>query len=232
MGKLARLFDDFFTLFYPRLCLACHKNLSPKQHLICIHCQYLLPRTNFHLEKENRFTEKFWGRIKLEAGAALYYFSKGGRTQELIHQLKYNGKSKLAYKLGQLYGIDLAQSPLFSTVDLIIPVPLHPKKKRIRGFNQSELIVRGLADTMKKAWAKDILIRVEMTATQTQKTRMDRFENVRQAFQLKNTEKIKGKHVLLVDDVLTTGATLEACALVLLEASNVRISMVTIAYAN
>ncbi len=232
MKALFQLCEHFFSLFFPRLCLACQQQAPPSEHFICIRCQFFLPKTNFHLEPENSFTEKFWGRVKLQAGAALYHFTKGGRTQALIHQLKYKGKTKLGYKLGELYGRHLLQSPVFSTVDLIVPVPLHPKKKRLRGFNQSELIVHGLSDTMQKPWTSDILIRKEMTATQTQKNRMDRFENVRQAFHLVDQAAIRGKHILLVDDVLTTGATLEACALVLQEANDVKISMVTIAMAS
>lgn len=218
-------------ILYPKLCFACNQNTPPNKAFICISCQYKLPETDFHKEKENPFTERFWGRIPLFSGAALYHFVKGGRAQHLIHHLKYRGKKEIGIRIGELYGNHLKAAPLFNNADVIIPVPLHARKKHQRGFNQSEVFARGLAKSMGIPWV-DALSREIHTTTQTQKTRMERFDNVIEAFSIKSNQDLSGKHILLVDDVITTGATLEACALKLLSLADTRISMATIAIAN
>lgn len=232
MKSQFRIFEDFLALLYPRLCLACEKNIPPRWDVICITCQHYLPKTKFHLERENPFTEHFWGRIPIHAGAALYHFKKGGRTQKLIHKLKYDGKRQIGIKLGHLYGRSLSNSPYFNQVDLIVPVPLHPRKEKIRGYNQSAMFAMGLAETMDIPWSNKVLRRVEMTTTQTKKRRMERFENVRKAFQNVRPKNIEGKHILLVDDVMTTGATLEACAEKILASKDTKISFATIGFAH
>jgi ComF family protein len=218
-------------LLYPRLCFACNQNTPPDKTFICISCQYKLPETDFHKEKENPFTERFWGRIPLFSGAALYHFVKGGRAQHLIHHFKYRGKKEIGIRIGELYGNYLKDSPLFNCAEVIVPVPLHPKKKHQRGFNQSEMFARGLAKSMAIPYV-NALSRVIQTDTQTQKSRMDRFDNVVEAFRINNHQDIRGKHILLVDDVITTGATLEACSSKLLSIAGTTISMATIAIAN
>ncbi len=229
LGK--RIFDDFLSLFYPRLCLACGQNIPANQGDICITCQYHLPKTNFHLEKENPLTEHFWGRVNIHSGAALYFFTRGSRTQKLIHNLKYKGKQQIGVKLGEVYGTSLKSSPYFHQVNLIVPVPLHPRKEKIRGYNQSDAFAIGLSKSMSIPWSKNALQRIEMTDTQTKKSRMERFENVQSVFQVKDESALKGKHILLVDDVLTTGATLEACANQILKVPDTKISLATIAFA-
>lgn len=229
MRSRFRVFNDFIELFYPRLCLACERQSPPRNHIICIPCQHFLPKTKFHLERENPFTEHFWGRIPIDAGAALYHFTKSSKTQHLVHQLKYKGKWQVGVKLGQMYGSALKNSPYFNMVEIIIPVPLHPRKEKIRGYNQSAQFAKGLSETMRIPWSNDALIRNAMTETQTNKSRMERFENVAAAFVVKNENQIKGKHLLLVDDVMTTGATLEACAVQLLKVEGVKVSLATIA---
>lgn len=232
MKWLENLLRDFVSLFYPQLCLSCGKNTTPDQDAICISCQFHLPKTGFHLEKENLFTDRFWGRINIESGTSFYHFTKGGHVQNLIHNLKYKGKSEVGIKLGNLYGKVLKGTPLYSTVDVIIPVPLHPKKELKRGYNQSDMFAKGLADAMGLKWFKNILIRTKMTETQTQKSRLERLENVQDVFKISNPDALKNKHVLIVDDVLTTGATLEACALKVLEIPDTKVSLATIAFAN
>ncbi len=232
MSTRFKIFEDFLALFYPNLCLACDQRIPPSNDVICIPCQYHLPKTKFHLERENPFTEHFWGRIPIDAGASFYHFTKGGRTQHLIHKLKYQGKIQVGIKLGQRYGRTLKESPFFQNVELIVPVPLHSRREKERGYNQSALFAQGLSYSLEIPWSKDALIRPRGTTTQTKKTRLERFANVSTAFQVKDEKAIRGKHILLVDDVMTTGATLEACAIKLLEVEGVKISLATIAFAN
>ena len=232
MNVWKQLSEGFLALLYPNLCLACGHSISPEQDAICISCQYYLPQTNYHLEKENPFTDRFWGRFPLQTGTALYHFSKGGRVQQLIHNLKYQSKPEVGFRLGQILGNALRTRDHYRTIDLIIPVPLHPKKERQRGYNQSDTFARGLAETLEVPWNKKILIRTKSTTTQTKKSRLERLQNVQQVFDLRRSDLLRNQHVLLVDDVLTTGATLEACALKLLKVDGVRISLATIGIAH
>ena len=231
MEFLKDLKEGFISLFYPRLCLACGKNSPPTKQIICVNCQYYLPKTNFHIEKENNFTDRFWGRFPLYTGAAMYHFIKKGRVQHLIHNLKYNNKPEVGYFIGLKYGEILKEASLYKDVDVIIPVPLHPKRERQRGYNQSEAFARGLAESMEIRYYSKVLVRTIATTSQTKKSRIERLKNVETAFQLIRPEILQGKNVLIVDDVLTTGATLEACALKILEISKVRISLATIGIA-
>lgn len=232
MRKLNEYLEGFIGLFYPNLCLVCHQNLSIKDEtLFCFSCEVKLPQTNYHLEKENPFIERFWGRLPIQAAAALYFYSKGNRTQKLIYQLKYNGKKEIGLQVGQHYGRQLKESSLFKAIDLIVPVPLHRRKQLKRGYNQSDYFAQGLSHSMGIPLLKDGLKRTVFTKTQTKKEQMARFENVLKAFEVKQADKLKGKHILLVDDVLTTGATLEACATKILEVEGTRVSLVTIAMA-
>ena len=225
-------FNHFLELFYPRLCLACTDAVPPKSELFCLQCQFKLPKTNLHLTKENALTERFWGRLPLVSGAALYYFIKGGRTQQLIHNLKYTGKRQIGLEVGKWYAEELKEVAWFQSVDLIVPVPLHPKKERLRGYNQSDYFAQGLSEGLKRPTLKTGLKRLSFTSTQTKKSKLDRFENVLRAFAVSNPEHLKGKHILLVDDVITTGATLEACGLRILEVPDTKLSILSIALAD
>ena len=224
--------DGLISLFFPNLCLACGSREIYTGAVLCIKCQHKLPQTQFHFQKDNAFTQRFWGRLPLFSGAALFRFTKGGHVQHLIHQLKYKGKKEVGIKVGEFYGRLLMKSPLFSAIDLIIPVPLHSKKKHIRGYNQSSMIAKGLSKSMEKPWLDKGLLRIEFSDTQTRKSRMDRLDNVSRAFVVGDSKRLKGKHILLVDDVITTGATLESCGLKILEVPNTRLSMLTLAIAN
>ncbi len=232
LHELLHPMQDLLSLMYPNLCAACSEQVPPRQEVICLRCQYKLPRTNFHQEKDNPFTERFWGRVPLESGAALYHFVKGGRVQDLIHRLKYEGRRDIGTQLGKLYGTQLRESPWFKGVELIVPVPLHPAKEHRRGYNQSALIAAGLSETMGVPWLRQGLIRAAFTETQTRKSRTERIANVARVFQIGNAAKLRGKHILLVDDVMTTGATLEACAEAILELPGTRLSMATLAIAD
>ncbi len=232
MTAVRTVFQDLIGLLYPNLCLACSEEPPVQHEVICVKCQLNLPKTNFHLEKDNPFTERFWGRISLESGAALYHFVKGGRVQELLHRLKYEGKREIGIKLGEWYGQQLLESIHFKNVDLIVPVPLHPRKERLRGYNQAAMFAQGIASTMGKIWLKDGLLRQIFTETQTQKSRDERLKNVAEVFAIGNVKKLENKHILLVDDVMTTGATMEACGLKLLAVPGTKLSMATLAIAD
>ncbi|MDT3404484.1 ComF family protein [Mucilaginibacter terrae] len=222
---------DFINLLFPRLCHACKANLLGTEDLICTDCLYNLPFTNFHLQPDNIVARQFWGKIKLEHAYALLYFEKGGKVQHLMHQFKYRGMQKIGDKLGNIAGSQLLQNTLLPTIDYIIPVPLHVSRMRERGYNQSTNFARGLAGKLQAAVLEDNLTRAVKTSTQTRKSRFARFENMQQVFVLQSPEVLEGKHVLLVDDIVTTGSTLEACAQELLKVPGLRLSIAAIAYA-
>ena len=232
MLKKWRWIHDFVGLFYPNLCVACGQNLPPFDDLLCLKCQFELPETKYHQQPENAFVERFWGRVPIESGAALYYYNKGSRVQHLIHLLKYQNKPEIGYKLGLLYGKQLRQAENYTTIEAVVPVPLHPKKAHARGYNQAEQFSRGLAESMEIIHLPKALRRKSFTVTQTKKSRIERLENVLSAFEVVQHKKIANKHILLVDDVMTTGATLEACTLKLQEVEEVKISLATIAIAS
>jgi ComF family protein len=230
VGLVKSLLEDFLSLFYPRLCLACQQEAIQLGQITCITCEYTLQNIelDLHLEKQNKVTEKFWGRVQIKYGAALYPFTKDGRTQKLIHQLKYKGKKEIGVLLGKRMGRKLKEVAHFRDVDFIIPVPLHPKKLRIRGYNQAALIAEGLSQSMQIPHLSNGLVRSIHSKSQTKKTREERFKNVESVFQIGEPSLLEGKHILLVDDVLTTGATLESCALQLLALPNTTISIAVI----
>jgi len=230
MKTILKYITDFFGLFFPELCVVCNKNLFVQEKLICTKCLYELPKTNFHNELENPVAQLFWGRAKIEFATAYFYFNKGSQYQEMMHHFKYHGKKEIGFVLGKSFGLQLKESP-FNDIDIIIPVPLHPKKQKKRGYNQSDWIAMGLAHSLNKVADIENLIRSVATATQTRKSRFERWQNVENIFVIKDPSKIEGKHILLVDDVVTTGSTLEACANVILEIKNTKVSIAALAVA-
>ena len=181
------------------------------------------------MQAENPVIKLFWGRTNIHSASSLYLFNKGSKVQHLIHQLKYKGKMEIGVSLGKYYGKELKAAPLFSTANIVIPVPLHKKKLKKRGYNQSETFAQGLAEAMNAETSGEILIRTHASTTQTKKSRFERWKNVEEIFKVTSPEKIEGKHVLLVDDVVTTGSTLEACANKILEVPGTKVSVATIA---
>jgi ComF family protein len=223
--------SDFVSLLFPELCAACRESLMANEYLICTDCRYNLPFTNFHLQADNIVAQQFWGKIQLEGAYSLYYFSKGGKIQNLMHQFKYRGIKQIGNLLGNIAGGQLIKNKVFNTVDMIIPVPLHKKRMIQRGFNQSLCFAEGLSEKLNAVVENNNLVRVTATETQTHKSRFARFENMQEVFTVKNPEKLINKHVLLVDDVITTGSTLEACGAQLLKIEGLKLSIATIAYA-
>jgi ComF family protein len=231
LNFLQHCFDDLLWLIYPELCVSCSKPLPTGVKCLCTNCRFHLPKTNFHLEKENPVIKQFWGKVKIEAAASYFLFTKGEKVQHLIHLLKYGKRRDIGVFIGEIYGYDLKKSKSFADIQVIIPVPLHPQKLRKRGYNQSECFAEGLSQSMKVAYDSTTLLRTTETQTQTRKHRFERFENVDRVFSVSNPSQISGKHILLVDDVVTTGSTLVACAEALLEQPGTRVSIATIAYA-
>lgn len=231
MRSLFRLIEDFISLLYPSLCVVCGRNLYRNESLICTHCLYHIPKTNFHFLKDNPVSRLFWGRVSVEHAASYYFFEKGSRFRILIHKMKYRGQKELGYELGKIYGAELRSSNFYHGLDLIVPVPLHPRKERKRGYNQSEWIARGIAESMEKPFDTHSVYRAVDTASQTKKNRYERWKNVENIFQVRDPVKLQNQHILVVDDVITTGSTLEACARAILQVEGTKVSCVTLAMA-
>jgi ComF family protein len=229
--SILSLINDFISLVFPHICAACGDSLLKQEETICLSCEFHLPRTNFHLIPENPVSRLFWGKVTLESAAAYLYFNKGNKVQVLIHKLKYQGRKDIGVCLGRQYGQYLKVSSFFQTVQLIIPVPLHKKKLKQRGYNQSEQFAIGLGESMILPVLADVLYRRKETETQTKKSRFQRWQNVDDVFDVNDPELLELKHVLLVDDVITTGATLESCIHTLSSIRGIRISVATIAVA-
>ncbi len=220
---------NFISLVYPETCCACSRCLMTREKHLCTICRTLLPQTRFHKHKDNQLSRIFWGRQNIETGTALYFFQKKGKVQRVIHQFKYKGNIELGYFLGTILGHNMAHSNLYHSVNCVIPVPLHMDKERKRGFNQSAVIAQGIAKSMKIEFRKDLLIRSTHTETQTRKDRLQRWQNVCNVFDTPNPELLEHKSILLVDDVITTGATMEACIEKLLQIKGVRVWVATLA---
>lgn len=224
--------NDFLGLFFPEICITCGDRLVSQEQFVCFHCWHDLPVTNYHLTAENKVAQIFWGRAAIENATSYFIYRKGSNYQKLIHGIKYKGFKELGFETGRKFGFVLNEAENFRKVDVIVPVPLHPKKQKMRGYNQSEWIARGMADTMNKTLSTGNLVRKMFTATQTRKNRFERWQNVEGIFEVENPEAFEGKHILLVDDVVTTGSTLEACAFQLLKITNIKVSIATLAFAD
>lgn len=231
MNVLWQWTTPLVRLFYPHLCEACGEELVGNEHLLCISCWSKLPETKFHLQANNPVEQRFWGRFPLEYAGAMYYFHKDTRLQEALHALKYRGVTDLGVEMGRRFGREIEACSWVKDIDLLLPVPLSERKRRQRGFNQSDFIAKGLGDILHLPVDTQSLRRVKHTESQTHKSRIERLENMERAFSLKDPEALSGRHVCLVDDVITTGATLEACALALQQQGRVRISILALAYA-
>jgi ComF family protein len=205
--------------------------LAKGEETVCSACKLELPRTNYHIDTENALYKRLHGRIPLQFAVAFLLFRKRGKVQRLLHRLKYNNHPEIGSTLGEVYGEELRQHYYDQKIELIIPVPLHPTRKKKRGYNQSEEFGKGLAKSLARPCLPDILTRITATDTQTRKSKLQRWQNVKEVFHVAKPEEVRHKNILLIDDVITTGATIEACALMLLNAGCSSISIASIAYA-
>jgi ComF family protein len=231
MKWLNDLLDDFSGLLYPRLCYGCGNHLMRNEEIICTECLVEMPRTNYHLERENPVSQLFWGRCLVEKAAAFSFYTRGSRIRTLIHNLKYKGIREIGTVLGSMYGHILEDSGFTEGIDMVVPVPLHPSRERSRGFNQSLVIAGSLASAAGLLLEDNVLARVSKTQTQTRRSRYERWSNVEGIFKVTDPGKITDKHILLVDDVITTGSTLEACVNELVPADGVKVSVIALACA-
>ncbi|NLA24778.1 MAG: ComF family protein [Bacteroidales bacterium] len=225
------LFGDLIFLIYPNSCQVCNNSLMKGEESICLKCISDMPFTTYHNNLDNPVNQLFWGKLQVEMATALFFFAKGSKYRNLLHSLKYRHKPEIGVFLGRELGFRIRNSEYFKNIDYLIPVPLHKSRLKERGYNQSTMICRGISDVTEIELYEDAIVRTVATQTQTKKNREERWENVAGKFALPNVESLKNKHVLLVDDVITTGATLEAVAHTLLEVEGLKISIAVLAKA-
>lgn len=224
--------SDFFELFFPNICLACSEKLLKGEGVICFKCNGELPETQYWNDPDNIMAQRFWGRVQLQGAAAMFHFQKGEHVQHLLHQLKYRKRQDVGEYLGKRFGeILLEQNSIIKNIDLIVPVPLHWKKLKQRGYNQCDPFAKGLSETLNVPWLSTVVERVHENISQTKMNRFERWENVAQIFAVHEPAQLKDKHILLVDDVMTTGATAEACLHTILSVENTKASFAAIAVA-
>ncbi len=228
---IKRYLHDLASLFFPRACLGCDTPLAYGESLICTDCWYHLPYTDAHRDPDNVGARQLWGRARVEAVASYVYFVDSSRVKRILHHLKYRRCPQVGRLIGARYGESLRQAAPFNEADFIVPVPLHPSKLRDRGYNQSAFFAKGLSASMGMAVLEHALARGKATESQTRKSRYQRYENMVDTFSVSDHDAIADKHILLVDDVLTTGATIAACVHALLAGGAARVSVATIAKA-
>jgi ComF family protein len=225
------MISSIANLFFPKVCYACLNLLHDNAETICIDCRHDLPVTNFHFDDNDAVLKVLYGRAKIENGTALFRFEKKGIVQKLIHGLKYRGYENIGFFLGNWLGGELKTIDNYKDIDVVIPVPLHKNKLKKRGFNQVAKFGVQIAEALNADYKDDVLIKITNTKSQTTKGRFTRWTNNDELFALKNMDIIDNKHILLVDDIITSGATIEACILVLNQAKNIKISIATMAIA-
>ena len=231
-STLKTWFLSFLHLFFSRQCAVCGTPLQEGEEAICLKCNMDLPRTDYHLRTDNPVERMFWGKLPLERATSYFFYHKGSDFRRILYQLKYSGRKDLGEIMGCFMAAELTVSGFFHNVDVIVPIPLHPRKQRMRGYNQSECIAKGVAAVTGIPLDTVSVMRRKHTETQTSKSAYERWENVDGIFHLRHLERFVGKHILLVDDVLTTGATPTACADVFRDVKGVRISVLTLAVAH
>jgi ComF family protein len=222
--------DSLTHLFFPHICAGCGTDILSKEQLLCVRCNRRLPLTNYHKHADNPVEKSFWGRIPVTHAMSYLYFNKNSIVQQLMHQFKYKGNQEIGTYFGRKMGTALQECERLEPPDFLVPLPLHYLRQRQRGYNQAEVICRGMSESLGIPVLDHAVLRESRTSTQTQKSRASRWENMEGRFTLKDPGIIENKHVILVDDVITTGATLEACGQELLKASGLMLSIATLAY--
>lgn len=225
-----RSLQDLSHLFYPHVCVNCGEETSNSKQLLCLHCLSELPFTNFELHHANPVEKIFWGRIPVRAAMCLFYFNKHSSVQRLLHLLKYKGNKEAGIILGKMIGAKLLLSNRFCAIDAIIPLPLSPAKQKQRGYNQSEMIALGISEIMSLPLLTKSVCRTKATESQTHKNRIERWNNIKDVFAINDPSALVNKTVLLVDDVITTGATIEACGATLLKVHGLTLNIASVAY--
>ena len=224
--------NDFSHLFYPHICAGCGSDLLEKGETVCLHCYANLPETGFFALPGNPIEKIFYGRLEVKQASAGYYFTKNSVMQRLVHQLKYNGNQDVGRQLGQWMGLQLKNSGRFAGINALIPLPLFPDKEKKRGYNQATVLCEGIADIIDIPILKEIVLRKRYTDTQTKKGRSERWANVDGSFEISDPSQLQNKHLLLVDDVITTGATMEACGYIIKQIETTELSIVTLAWSS
>ncbi len=230
MTFLKTIFQSTLHLLYPHVCTGCGSDLLREDNQLCLRCIHNLPHTNFARMANNPLEKEFWGRIPLVSAFSQFYFAKEFLVQHLIHELKYKSDSEIGIYMGEIMGKTMLETHRFKDVDALIPLPLYADKERKRGYNQATIICNGISSITKIPVLNGAVIRQHATETQTRKHRTERWENVKDSFKVAKENELKGKHLLLVDDVVTTGATLEACGAVILKVPDTRLSLATLAF--
>jgi ComF family protein len=227
---LSNITNDFLHLFFPHNCEGCGTDVLQHDQLLCAACKEKLPQTGYCITPHNPVEKVFYGRLPLQAAAAAWHFTKASLLQHLVFQLKYRNNPAIGVYLGRLLGHELMHAPAFNTIQALVPMPLHPKKQHVRGYNQAQAICQGITAVWHKPIVTTAIVRASFTDTQTHHNRLERWENMKNVFQLQQPGLIQGKHVLLVDDVITTGASIEACGNVLLQATDSLLSVAALAF--
>jgi ComF family protein len=232
MDSIKNMLHGFSHLFFPHTCAGCGSDYVLKGQVICLQCNQNLPLTKFENFHNNPLEKVFFGRVAIRHAMSLIYFTKDSFIQNLLHQFKYQGKKEIGQCFGQMMGRAIIQSNRFHDIETVVPLPLFPAKEKKRGYNQSTVLCEAIVGQLKLPLVKDAIIRNVDTETQTHKSRIERWRNIEGKFELKKQDPLINKHILLVDDVVTTGATLEACAAELLKIPKVEVSIATMAFAN
>ena len=232
MQSIKGIKNSLLHLAFPQVCAGCGSDLVGENNKLCLQCYEDLPKTSFHLHDNNPIEKLFWGRLPVTHATAQYYFTKQSLVQRLMHRFKYKGDKELRLFLGRLIGYQLGETNRFKDVEVLVPLPLFASKERMRGYNQAALLCEGIAEIIQKPVLKNAVVRTMHTDSQTKKSRVERWQNMDGRFQLVDETSLKAKHILLVDDVITTGATLEACGQEILKCENVKLSITTLCFSS